>query len=329
MTIRPTRREFLALAAAAGTLPVFARAADAPYPSRAVQFTVPYSPGSGPDTLARAIASRLQQRFGQPFVIQNRDGASGNIGCDMVAKSAPDGGTIGIVVNNFAITPSLYKLPYDPVKDFAPIAMVARGAMVMVVRPDSPVKSLRDLMEFSKRQPGKTTYGTPGVGTPQHLAMATLENAYGVQMLHVPYKNAAQVVTGVIGGEVDCVYLPVHTAHKYLEAGRLRALAVSTSQRNDFLPDVPSMAEAGVPNVECDLWYAMLAPAHTPEPIVGQLSAAVEQILQQPDIVKTFADQGLKPVYLPPAEFSKFLRSELDRWAALVKKANISIVDAA
>jgi tripartite-type tricarboxylate transporter receptor subunit TctC len=294
------------------------------YPTKPVRIVVAYSPGTGIDILAREVGQQMSQRLAQPFVIENRPGASGNLGVDLVAKSPPDGYTLAVVVNTVAINPSLYKLPYDPVNDFAPVGMVARGGMALVVHPSVSAANTRELVQRAKQNPGKINYASPGIGSPQHLAMELFKYAAGIDMLHIPHKGSAEAVTAMLAGHTDIMFMPVHTTLPHVKSGKLRVLSVASLARQPLLPDAPTVVEsAAIPGFDVDLWYAMLAPAKTPREVTEKLNAELHQILNVPTVRDKLSGQGLQATPSTPEQYSALLRSDIDKWAKVIKAAGI------
>ena len=296
------------------------------YPAKPIRFIVPFTPGTGMDILARTIGEPLGKRLGQPVVVENKPGASGNLGSDLVAKSPPDGYTLMVTANTFTMTPAIYKpLPYDPVNDFAPIARLAIGNLALVVNPALGVATVAELIALAKRQPGKLNYASPGNGTPQHLAMESFKQIAGVDIMHIPYKGSAGAVTDVIGGQVPMMVMPVHTALPFAVAGRLVVLAVSGDKRSAQAPMYPTFREAGgVENLDVDLWYAVLAPARTPREVVLRLQQEIGAVLALPDIRETLIKQGLTPAPGNPEELAALIKSDLARWQKVVSDAKIT-----
>jgi tripartite-type tricarboxylate transporter receptor subunit TctC len=258
-----------------------APAAAQPYPSKPVRIIVAFTPGTGIDILAREAGQQMAQRLHQPFVVENRPGASGNLGMSLLAKAEPDGYTISVIVNTFAINAALFNnLTFDSIKDFAPVSMMARGGLALVVNGNVKASTTRELIDEAKRNPGKLNYASPGVGTPQHLAMELFKSSAGVDLVHVPHKGSAEAVTGLLGGQTDVMFLPVHTTLPHIKSGKLRVLSVASKARNPLLPEAPTIAEsAGIPGFEVDLWYAMLVPARTPREVIDKLNAELRVIL--------------------------------------------------
>jgi tripartite-type tricarboxylate transporter receptor subunit TctC len=294
------------------------------YPAKPIRIIVPYSAGFGPDGLARAVGQKMSLRLGQPVVIENKPGANGNIGIDLAAKAPADGYTVAVVLNSMAMNLTLYKLPYDPVKDFAPIGMLARGSLALVAHPSLGVKSVKELVQRAKASPGKLNYASPGIASPNHLAMELFKMTADVNLLHVPHKGSAEANTGMLGGQTETGYMALHVALPHVKADRLRALAVSSPTRHPSMPDVPTISEAmGVPGLDVDLWYAMLAPAGTPRTIVAKLSAEVQEILKLDDVREQLAKQGLQASPGSADDYLALLKSDIDKWAKVIKTAGI------
>lgn len=318
------RRRTLLAALSAIPLASHAAADDAPYPSRPVKVIVPYSPGTGPDVLARTVLEQVGRRLGQPVLVDNRTGASGNIGTEQVARAAPDGYTLGVVTNAFAMNPSLGKVGYDPLKDFAPIGLVARNALVLVVKPSLGVRSVQALAARARSQPGQLTYATPGSGSPQHLGMSLLAHVMQMDLMQVPYRGTGPSITGMLAGEVDCMLMGPSAAAPFIRDGKLAAVAVSTRTRHPLLPDVPTLEESGVKGVDVDLWYAVLAPAQTPQHVLKVLRDEVEAALRQPAIAADLRLKGMDPEFLAAPQFEALLRRDLARWGEVVRRARIT-----
>ena len=295
------------------------------YPSRPVHLIVPFTPGTGIDILSRVIGQKLHERWGEAVVVDNRPGASGNIGTEAGARAPADGYTLVMTVNTLAINPSLYKsLPFDPVKDFAPVTRVAFGTLGLTVIPSVPANSVREFIALAKAQPGKYFYGSPGNGTPHHLAMEMLKSAAGIDLIHAPYKGSAGVVADMLGGHISMMFLPIHVAMPYVNSGKLRVLAVTTRMRSPVAPNVPTMVEAGVPGYEVDMWYGLLAPANTPKEIIAKINAEVALVLNMPDVRDNLTKQGLEPSSSSPEEFGALIRTDIVKWARVVKQGGIT-----
>jgi tripartite-type tricarboxylate transporter receptor subunit TctC len=294
------------------------------YPARPIRFVVPFTAGTGPDILARTLGDAMSKRLGQPIVVDNKAGASGNIGTEQVAKAPSDGYTILVTVTTFAMAPALYKpLPFDPISDFAPIGEVAVGSLALVVNPALKVATIPELVALAKTKPGALNYASPGNGTPQHLAMELFKQQMGVDIVHVPYKGSAGAVSDVIANQVPMMIMPVHTALPYAAAGKLRILAVSGDKRSSFAPDSPTFKEAGVQDYDIDLWYGLLAPAHTPRAIIERLNQEIAVALGQSEIRESLVKQGLTPTTSTPEALGALIRNDLARWEKLVAQAKI------
>jgi tripartite-type tricarboxylate transporter receptor subunit TctC len=297
----------------------------ASYPSRPVQIVVPFTPGTGMDILARTIGQKLSERWGQPVVVDNRPGASGNIGTDMVVKAAPDGYTLLITANTLVMTVSLYRnVPYDPVRDLAPVEKMATGTMAVTLNPSVPAHTLKELVAYAKANPGKLAYGSPGVGTPQHLATELLKSTAAIDMLHVPYKGSAGAITGLLSGDVSVMFNALHAVLPQVKAGKINAIAVGGTKRSRVAPEIPTFAESGYPDFDVDFWYGVLAPAATPREIIAKLNQDITEILNTPEIRETLSNQGLEPVTSTPEQFAELIRTDLARWAKVIKSAGIT-----
>jgi tripartite-type tricarboxylate transporter receptor subunit TctC len=305
-------------------LPALAQTAPA-YPSKPVKVIVAFSPGTGIDILAREVGQELSQRLQQPFVVENRPGASGNLGMALVAKAEPDGYTISVMVNTFAINAALFQsLPFDSAKDFAPVSMMARGGLALVVNGNVKATTTRALIDEAKRNPGKLNYASPGVGTPQHMAMELFKLSAGVDIVHIPHKSSAEAVTGLLGGQTDAMFLPVHTTLPHIKSGRLRVLSVASKARNPLLPETPTIADsAGIPGFEVDLWYGMLVPARTPREVIDRLNAELRAVLAMDAMRAKLASQGLQLEASTPEQLAEVLRTDIDKWSKVIKTAGI------
>jgi tripartite-type tricarboxylate transporter receptor subunit TctC len=294
------------------------------YPSRPVTLVVPYTPGTGIDIIARTVAPRLTQRWKEPVIVDNKPGASGNIGAAIVAKAPPDGYTMMVTVNTFTITPALYKsIPYDPVKDFAPVGRVANGNVALVTNPAVlPVKNLEELKAAARTR--KLNYSSPGNGTPQHLAVELLKQRLGIDILHVPYKGAAQALTDLLGGQVQLAVLPVHTALPHARAGKLTVIAVSGERRSVLAPDSPSFAELGLANLDIDLYFWIAGPAGLPPEIVQKWNQEIASILSAPEVRETLMKQGMVPAPGSPDEISAQIRNDIERWSKFIRETGIT-----
>jgi tripartite-type tricarboxylate transporter receptor subunit TctC len=321
------RNAVLVLAAAMAALAVPAAHAQQKFPEKPIRFIVPFPPGGGNDILARAMAPKLGDALGQPVVIDNKGGAGGNLGTDLAAKAPADGYTIVIASNQVTMNPYLYtaKLPFDIEKDFAPVALAASVPMVLVVHPSVPAQNVKELIAVAKRDAGKLNYSTPGAGTPQHIAFEVFNHAAGVKVTHVPYKGTGPAIADLIGGQVQSAFGTMASVEPHIKAGKLRALAVATPKRSQAMPDVPTVAEAGLPGFDVSLWYSILAPAGTPRPIVARLSAEVEKALNAPDNRQRLAQQGFEVSYLNPDEMTQLMKRDLGRWEKSLKAIGLKL----
>lgn len=312
------------LVAGALACTAFGAAADN-YPSRPIKWVVPFTPGGAMDSMARTLGEKMAQSMGQPVVIENRPGAGGTIGSSMVAKADPDGYTMMIVSIGHAVNPALYpKLSYDGIKSFEPVSLVGIVPNVLVAHSAAKFNSVNELIAQAKAQPGKITYASAGTGTTIHLAAELFNSMANVDILHVPYKGSAPAVTDLLGRQVDIMFDSVSSAKPHIDSGRLKAIAVTTSKRSTALPNVPTVAEAGLKGYELNGWYAVFVPAGTPRPVVDRLNGEIVKALKQPDVAKRFAQLGAEPVGSSPEELGKYLRTETARWAEVVRTRNIT-----
>jgi tripartite-type tricarboxylate transporter receptor subunit TctC len=312
-------RWVLAILAACASLLVHAQE----FPARTVHLVVPYTPGTGADILARLLGARLAERWKVGVVTENKPGATGNIGAALVAKSAPDGHSLLFVATSFGTTPALAKTPFDPVKSFAPVALVATSGLVIVVNPQLPARTMRDFIELAKREPGKLHYSSPGNGGPQHLAMELLKLELGLDIVHVPYKSAAGALGDVVGGHVQATIAAVQTAQTQVVSGKLRAVGVMSAERSQAFPEVPTLREQGLPDLEVETWYGAFAPAGTPSAVLGKINSELNLLLKEPDIREFLAKQGMSAVGGPPDRLGELVGRELARWTRVVKAAGI------
>jgi tripartite-type tricarboxylate transporter receptor subunit TctC len=311
-----------ALVLAAGLASATAHA----WPEHPVTLVVPYTPGTGIDLIARQLANHLPAQLGQPVVVSNLAGASGNIGSEKVAHAKPDGYTLLVQVSTLVMNRSLYKaLPYDPVADFAPVTLTSWGTLLLVANPQvQQATSLKEVVDAAKSSPGKLTYATPGVGTPHHLSMALFLQSAGIEMLHVPYKGTAGAVTDLLGGRIDYMFLPVHVALQHIQAGKLKAIATGSEKRLPQLPDVPTLKEAGVTSDNVDMWYGVLAPKGTPTGVVERLGKEIAAVLKMPSVAKAFEAQGMVPATSSAEEFGTLIAKDAERWARVVRRGGIT-----
>ena len=294
------------------------------YPSRAVRIVVPSPPGGGTDIVARVLAQHFSKAFGQSFVVENKPGAGNMIGIEAVARSAPDGYTLLMVPATLALNSVLYKkVPYHPIRDFAPITLAATAPLVLIVHPAVPAQSLAEFVALAKRQPGAMSYGTAGIGTAPHLCMELLKSMAGIDLLHVPYKGTAPAAADVVSGQIAAMFATALTARPMIDAGRVRALAVSGPQRVQALPNVPPVAEAGVPGYSAIQWYGLLAPAGTPQPVIVRLNAEAARSLKGEEMRERLAADGAEPHGSTPEAFAALIKSELEKWGRVTRAAGI------
>jgi len=290
------------------------------YPAKPIRVVVPFPPGGGTDLMARTVMQKLGESLGATMVIDNRGGAGGSIGSELVAKSPADGYTVLIVSGAHAINPSLYpKLSYDSVRDFAPVTMFTSGPGLLVVHPSVPAKTVKEFIALAKSRPGQLNYASAGIGTPPHLAGELFKTMAGVELVHVPYKGNGPAYTDLIGGHVSVMFPTIPTAIPHVRAGKLRALAVTTRNRTPIAPELPSISESGVPGYDVSSWYGLLAPAGTPAAVVAKLQREIAKVLRLPDVGEKLTAQGLDLVGSTPEAFAAVIKSEIVKWAEVVK----------
>jgi tripartite-type tricarboxylate transporter receptor subunit TctC len=321
--MRSLQRVLLGALVALAAMCAFAQS----YPNKPIRLVVPFPPGGTTDILARDVGQRLTEALGQPVVIDNRPGAAGNIGSEIVAKSTPDGYTLLMcTVSSHAINPSLYsKLPYDHIKDFAPVVLVARVPNVLEVNPSVPVYTVTDLIKLAKEKPGQLNFASSGSGTSIHLSGELFKTMAGVNMVHVPYKGSAPAVTDLVGGQVHLMFDNLPSSLQQIKGGKLRAIAVTSAQRSPALPDIPTIAESGLPGFEATSWFGVLAPAGTPAAIVNRLNAEVDKWLQSDSGKAQLLEQGALPAGGTPEEFAAYIRAETEKWAKVVKVSGAKV----
>jgi len=302
-----------------------ARGAQASFPDKPIRIIVPFTPGTGIDILARTLGQKMGEDWKIAVIVENKPGASGNIGTEAAAKAQPDGYALLMTASTIVLNRSLFKsIPYDPVKDFAPVAPLAIGRLALVTHPSVAAKSVNEFVALAKREPGKLNYGSPGNGTPHHLAMELFKSRTGIDVVHVPYKGTAGAVSDLIGGQIQVMFLPVHVALPFVTAGKLNMLAAGGTERASATPNVPSLAEAaGVRDIDTDIWYALYAPAGTPKAIIDKLNGEMNALLHARDMAETLARQGLQPTGGTPDELARLTRTDLARWSAVVREAKI------
>ena len=319
--LRITRRAALAALGAAAAPASFSQtAANGP-----LRLVVPFTPGTGIDLIARTVGPKLSERLARPVVVDNRPGASGNIGTEIVVHSPPNGSTLLVSVNTLVMNRSLYpKLPFDPVKDLVPISLTSWGQLVLVANPRTGFKTPTELIEAARQRPGKINYASPGVGTPHHLAMELFKATNHVFITHIPYRGTGPAVQDLIGGQVDVGFLPIHVALGQIRAGKLNALGIGSDKRHPLLPQVPTLEEAHAGNINVDMWYGMFAPAGTPPEFVQKVNEELHDILAAPDVRTAFQTQGMDPATSTPAEFKQLVDRDAERWARVIKQQGIT-----
>ena len=309
--------------AVAVTLVAYAALAQAAWPEKPVHLMVGFAPG-GSDIGGRIIAQKLTEIWGQPVVVDNRPGAAGNIAADLVAKSTPDGYTILLFVNSYTINTSVYKgLTWDALKDFAPVGRYTSSPMIVVVNPQFPARSLKEMTDYAKANPGKLFFGSAGSGTAPHLVGELYAMQSGAPITHVPYKGSAPSVVGLAGGEVQLSFAASSSVSALIKAGRLRPLAVTTSRRDPQFPDVPTVAEAGIPGFDADIWYGLVVPVKTPPAIIRKISADMKTALDDPEIQAKLRQNGLEPAFLSPEQMGELMQRDVARWKEVATRINL------
>jgi tripartite-type tricarboxylate transporter receptor subunit TctC len=294
------------------------------YPSKPIRYISPYPAGGGNDTLLRILADKVGEQIGQRIIVDNRPGANTIVGTEYVAKSAPDGYTFLLIPNTFATNPAFYpKLPYDTAKDFTPVAEVALSPQMIVAHPSFPGKTVKELLALAKAKPGELTYGTSGNGSIGHLAGLLFSSMTGAKLTHVPYKGTAPAVNELVGGQIALMFSSMISVLPQVRSGRLKIIALTTAQRAKALPDVPTIAESGVPGYECSLWYGILAPARTPDAIVRRMNAELGTALKSPDVVEKLSTQAVEPHHTTPEQFGALIRAELGKWDKVIKASGV------
>lgn len=306
-----------ALLACAGV--VAAQTAEGP-----LRLIVPFTPGTGIDLIARTVGPKLSERLKRPVVVENRAGASGNIGTEAVVRAAPDGSTLLVSVNTLVMNRSLYpQLPFDPVRDLQPVSLTSWGQLVLVTHPRTGFKTAADLIDAARKAPGRLNYASPGVGTPHHLSMELFKTTAKVFLTHIPYRGTGPAVTDLIGGQIEAMFLPIHVALSQVRSGRLVALGIGSDKRHPLLPDVPTLTEARAGEVNVDMWYGIFAPKGMPAAQVAALNREINDILRSEDVKKAFEGQGMDPASDTPEGFARLVARDADRWAALIKTQGI------
>ena len=294
------------------------------YPARPIRFISPYPPGGGNDTLLRLLGEKLGEQVGQRIIVDNRPGANTIVGTELLAKSPPDGYTFILVPNSFATNPSFYpKLPYDTAKDFAAVGQVAQSPQMIVAHPSVPARTLKELLALARAKPGELAYGTSGNGSTGHLAGLLLSNMAGVRLTHVAYKGTAPAVNELVGGHIPLMVSSMLATLPQVRSGKLRVIAITTGRRSPAIPDVPTIAESGVPGYDATLWYGMLAPAKTPEALVKRMNAELATTLKNADVVEKLSTQAVEPHHTAPEKFAALIRSEVAKWSKVIKAAGM------
>jgi tripartite-type tricarboxylate transporter receptor subunit TctC len=310
-----------AMATAGWPVPAAAQPA---YPSKPVRIISPFAPGGGNDALCRIVAHRLAEEFKQQVIVENRAGANGIVGTEIAARSAPDGYTIVLIPSGHAVNATLYrKLPFDSIRDFTPITLAGSSPLVLAVHPSLPAKNVKELVALAKARPGQLTYVSAGVGASGHLGGAQFESLTGTRMVHIPYKGMALAITDLMSGQVSLTFGTSLSVIPHARSGRLRALATTGARRSPALPDLPTVAEAGVPGYEASLWYGFVGPARLPPEVVRRLNSAIVAVLGLPDVRDRLASQGVDPQPTTPEEFAQLLASDVERWAKVIQRAGI------
>ena len=292
---------------------------------RTITIIVPYSPGTGIDILARALGDELASRWGQPIVVDNKTGASGNIGTQLAARAAPDGQTVLMVAKTFVTNVSLFKnVPYDPVRSFAPIIKLATGSIVLAVHPSVPAQSVPAFIDYVKAHPGAVNYGSPGFATPHHLAMELFKHATQTSLMHIPYKGSSSVMSDLVGNHVSAMFIPTHVALPFARDQQIRILGVASPERVAVAPDVPTLIEQGVADFAVDIWFGMLAPAGTPADVVARYNAVINEFLRSPAITATLAKQGLITAGGPPEVLGELIERDMAKWQKVIQQAGIT-----
>jgi tripartite-type tricarboxylate transporter receptor subunit TctC len=289
-----------------------------------VRLIVPFTPGTGIDLIARQVGPHLAERLGRPVVVDNRAGASGNIGTEAVVRAAPDGSTLLVTVNTLVMNRALYpKLGFDPVRDLDPITLTSWGTLLLVVGAKTGITSARALIERARARPGALNYASPGAGTPHHLAMELLKNRTGSFITHIPYRGTGPAVTDLLGGQVDVMFLPIHVALQHVQTGALKALAISSAKASPLLPGVPPLAELKLGEIDVEMWYGVMAPKGTPAATIERLNRELKDILARPDVKTAFETQGMLPTHSTPDDFRRRLEADAKRWADVIKAQGI------
>ncbi len=322
----PTRKWHctgIATLTALTTLPALPAQAQTHYPARAIRIIVGFAPASSNDILSRFVGVRLSERLGQQVVVDNRPGANGIIGAQLAANANPDAHTLLLVTTSYTMNPAVHKLPFDPVKAFAPVTLLGSGPLALVASPSFAPNNVKDLIAFAKARPGTVTYATAGVGGINHFGSELFARVAGIRLLHVPYKGGAPGLTDVMGGQVNIMFGSLPLTLPHIRSGKVKALGVSSAQRNAQLPDVPTVEEAGAPGYEISIWWGLSATAGSPGAAVNRLNREIASILAEPEAARRMSDLGAAPRSMPVAEFSKFVSAEIEKWIRVAREANI------
>ena len=295
------------------------------YPTKPVRIIAPFAPGGGTDFIARLIAQKLTERLGHQVIVENKPGAGGNLGAEFAVKSAPDGYTLLLVAGSYTVNPSLYKLSFDPVNDITPVVQLSQGSFVVAVHPSVPANNLKELIELARRQPDKLSYASAGSGSITHLASELFLDMAKVKIVHIPYKGTGPALNDTIAGSTQLIFGSVSTTLQFIKSGRLRGLAVTTPRRISALPDLPTVAEAGVPGYEVVLWHGLVAPKGVPRPIVDRLNREANEVLKAKDMGDLLATDGVAPAGGTPEQFRAVIKADIERWRGVVKQANIKV----
>jgi len=295
------------------------------YPTKPVRIIAPFAPGGGTDFIARLIAQKLTERLGHQVIVENKPGAGGNLGAEFAVKSAPDGYTLLLVAGSYTVNPSLYKLSFDPVSDVTPLIQLSQGPFVVAVHPSVPANNLKELIELARRQPDKLSYASAGSGSITHLASELFLDMAKIKIVHIPYKGTGPALNDTIAGSTQLIFGSVSTTLQFIKSGRLRGLAVTTPRRISALPDLPTVAEAGVPGYEVVLWHGLVAPKGVPRPIVDRLNREANEVLKAKDMGDLLATDGVAPAGGTPEQFRAVIKADIERWRGVVKQANIKV----
>jgi tripartite-type tricarboxylate transporter receptor subunit TctC len=295
------------------------------YPTKVVRIIAPFAPGGGTDFIARLVAQKLTERLGHQVIVENKPGAGGNLGAEFAVKSAPDGYTLLLVAGSYTVNPSLYKLSFDPVNDITPVIQLSQGPFVVAVHPSVPANNLKELIELARRQPDKLSYASAGAGSITHLASELFLDMAKIKIVHIPYKGTGPALNDTIAGSTQLIFGSVSTTLQFIKSGRLRGLAVTTPRRISALPDLPTVAEAGVPGYEVVLWHGLVAPKGLPRPIVDRLNREANEVLKAKDMGDLLATDGVAPAGGTPDKFRALIKADIERWRGVVKQANIKL----